>query len=170
MTTMNDILSRTTKGYNIIVCNTVSGRIMDEFIWDGNYTGCKLDMSLTHYTNVDKIDILALDHYCLVRLYIFDYAYLTDFLEYCCRLKFEPKFDRKVTLAVVTRDGNIDTYEIENTVSHSVYVASPGYIERFKRITDEKYKDLRLMHEQNIVNKFNTLESKDGTLIVTAFL
>lgn len=164
MTTMNDILSRMPKGYNIIVYNMISGRLMDDFIWDGQFARCKLDISLTHCTDVDKIDILALDHYCLVRLYIFDYAYLSEFLEYCCRLKLESKIDKKVTLAVVTRDGNIDTYEVENTIAHS------AYIKDFERITDEKYKDLRLRHEKNVIDKFSIFESKDGSLIVTVFL
>ena len=165
MTTINDILCRMHKGYNITVYNTISHRFMDDFDWDGKFTNCKLNIGLTHYTNIDKVEFETDRDGCyVINFYIFDYAHITDFLDYCLREKCRSKSDRKVTLAVVTKDGNIDTYEINPVESHFMYTNN------FLNMWEEKYRKFYYRNDEFNINKYNTFECEDGSLIVTVFL
>lgn len=161
MTTINDILCRLPNGYNIAVYNFISGRFIDDFIWDGSYGGCKLDILYTHSSNVYKIEIENSNNCIVLNLYILDYAYISEFLEYCYRLKLET--DKKVTLSIVTKSGDIDSYEVTNNIHSDAF-----YFDRFAHMCEQKYPK-EYPKDKLYIKKFETI-TRDNSIIIMVFL
>lgn len=115
MVTMNDILSKIPYGYNIVVKNTISDRLLDDFIWTEHYQGCKLDVKYTHSTNIDSMSINTNPEGTIViEFKIFDYATLSDVYNYAVKKKNMENIDEFI-LVVLEKTGEVFNYKISNT-------------------------------------------------------
>ena len=101
--TIHDILSKMEYGYNIVVKNTISGRIIDDFIYAKDYVGCGMDIKYLLYYPVEILSVNKTDPDCtLLEFNIFDYATVRDFKDY-----FFGKNDGIIYNILVLDDNNI---------------------------------------------------------------
>ena len=117
MTAINDILCKMPYGYNIVVKNAISDRLIDDFIYTEHYQGCKMDIKFTHYTNVDHMSISTNPEGTIViEFKIFDYATIGDMYRYAVKKKNMENIDELI-LVVIEKTGKVFDYRISNTAN-----------------------------------------------------